>query len=168
MFLGVTETVSVKSEKCGEGQQDPWHQRLPLYNEYLPISPVWEMIRLGPSFFLSLIRSLKVKVTLPLGLQSVISLLKSQGRSCSSWSWWKESTQLCMPVSVGCQMAPSCPAHVNEHCRKHSLVDSVHKHKVIGSWPEKCALGDKLRKQNTCAFKGKRWFFCFVVLFGLF
>lgn len=123
------------------------------------------------SFILSsLIRSLKVKVTLPLGLQSEISLLKNQGKSRSSWSWWKwelrkESAQLCVSVSVGCPVAPSRPAHMNEHCRKHSLEDSAHKHKAIGSWPEKCALGDKLRKQNTRALKGKRWFF--VLLFCL-
>lgn len=70
-----------------------------------------------------------------------------------------------MSVSGGCHVDPSRPAHMNEHRRKHPLVDSAQKRKVIGSWPEKCALGDKLRKLNTRALKGKQWFF--VLLFCL-
>lgn len=68
-------------------------------------------------------------------------------------------------AAVGCHMGPSCLAHRNEHCRKHTLVESVCKLRGTGSGRKNVHWEQQDEEMALRCFQREVTIFCCFVLF---
>lgn len=68
-------------------------------------------------------------------------------------------------AAVGCPMSPSCLAPRNEHCRKHTLGESVCKPRGTGSGQKNVHWEQQDEEMVLCAFQREVTISCCFVLF---